>query len=56
MCFIKETVLKNFAIFTGKHQTVRPATDFLKKTPAQMFSRENWKIFKNTYVYRNTIL
>ena len=65
-CSIKDDVLKNFAIFTGKHlcwslflikfQVVRPATFFLKKTPTQVFFLEYCKIFKNTYVCRNAIL
>ena len=57
-CSIK-AVLKNLAIFTTrKHlwwsvflimlQTSRPAT-LLKKTPAQVFSCEYCKIFKNIY-------
>ena len=28
---------------------------FLKMTPAQVFSCENCKIFKNPYVFKNTI-
>ena len=56
--FCKKVVLKNFADFTGKHpfssffliklQAWRPAT-LLKKTPAQIFSCEICRIFKNTY-------
>ena len=56
--FFKISVLKNFAIFAGKHlcwslfleklQTWRSAT-LLKKTPIQMFSCEYCGIFKNTF-------
>ena len=56
-CSIKKAVLKNFAIFKGKHltwslflinlQAWRSAT--LKKTPTQLFSFEFCEIFKNTY-------
>ena len=36
-CSVKEGVLKNFAC------------NFLKKTPAQVFSCKTWQIFKNIY-------
>ena len=45
-CFIKKTVLKNFAKFRGKHLWWRL---FLIKTPTQVFSCEYWEIFKVTY-------
>ena len=51
-------ILKNFAIFTGKHlcwsffliklQAFRPE----KETPTQVFSCEYCEIFKNTFFYR----
>ena len=57
-CSVKEDVLKNFAIFTGKHlcfgvffnilQAWRPAT-LLKETPTQVLSCEYCKLFKSTY-------
>ena len=56
-CSIKNAVLENFAIFTGKCrcwslfliklQVLRPATE-LKIPPTQVFSCEYSKIFKNT--------
>ena len=56
-CSIEKLVLKNFAIFTGKHlhcslffkklQAFRPAT-LLKETPTQVLSSEYCKVFKNT--------
>ena len=56
--FCKKAILKNFAIFTGKHlcyrlflkqfQPRRPAT-ILKETPTQVFFCEYCKIFKKTY-------
>ena len=64
----KKGVLKNFALFIGKHlwwslflihlQALRPVFPsylnfimqlYLKETPAQVFSCEYCKIFKNTY-------
>ena len=52
---IKKSVIKNFAIFTGKHvyrslfliqlQTPRPAI-ILKETPTQLFSWKHWVIFE----------
>ena len=38
-------VLKNFAIFTGKHLQL-----YQKDTPTQVFSCEYCEIFKNTYL------
>ena len=51
-------------IFTGKHLCwslfliilLISFQHIFKKTPAQMFSGEKCKIFKNTYVCRNTVL
>ena len=57
-CSIEKAVLKNFAIFTGKHlhwslflielQVWGPAT-VLKETPAKVFFCAYCEIFKNTY-------
>ena len=44
-CFMKKTVLKNFATFTGKLQ----ACNFIKQTPTLVFFSEYCEIFKNTY-------
>ena len=44
--FYKKGVLKKFAEFAGKH--LRPLT-LLKKNPAQTFSCEFCKFFKNTF-------
>ena len=62
LIFINIIVLKNFAIFTGKHlcwslllidlRTWRPAT-FLKRNSNTEFSREYCKIFKSTYFDKN---
>ena len=59
--FCKKGVLRNFAKLTGKHLCLslffnkvtglRSAT-LLKKTLAQVFSREFCEIFKNTFFYR----
>ena len=43
-CFTKKSVLKNFALFTGKLQTC----NFIKKK-TQVFSSEYCEIFNNTY-------
>ena len=51
-CSIKISVLKNFAIFTGKHlcQSLFLSCHFIKKeTLAQGFSCDFCKIFKNTF-------
>ena len=55
---VKKCCFKYLAIFTGKHlfwslflinlQSFRPSI-FLKENPAQVFSYEYCKIFKNTY-------
>ena len=62
-CFIKEAVLKNFAIFTGIHlcwslflTILIISFQHLKKDSTHVFSSENCKNFKNAYVCRNTIL
>ena len=57
-CSVDKGVLKNFAIFTGKHlswslflikfRAFRPAT-LLKETPTQVFSCKICETFKNTY-------
>ena len=51
--FRKKIVLKDFAIFTRKHLCwsllVSLESTLLKKTPIQIFSREYYEIFKNTY-------
>ena len=50
--FCKKGVLKNFARLTGKHPCqnlfCRPCNFIKKETLAQVFSREFYKIFKNT--------
>ena len=63
--FFRIGVLKNFAIFTGKHlcrslfliklQCWRPAT-LLKRDSTQVFSCEYCKIFKNTFFYRTPLV
>ena len=50
--FYKKGVIKNFAIFTGKHlcQGLSLSCNFVKKeTLAYRFSSECCKIFKNTF-------
>ena len=57
-CFVKKSVLKNFANFTGKNlcwclflmklQVLSPAT-LLKETPTQVFFCELWEIFKKNF-------
>ena len=59
--FCKNVVLKNFAVFTGKHlcqslffnKVAGAASNFIKKeTLAQVFSCEFCKIFKKSFSYR----
>ena len=58
--FCKNSVLKDFAIFTGKHLcwslflSYRPQDcNFIKKeAPAKVFSCEFYKIFKNIFLSR----
>ena len=46
LMFFKICVLENFAVFTEKHQ----ACNFMKaKNPAQVFSSDYCKIFKNSF-------
>ena len=45
-CFVKKAVLKNFAIFAGKHLCW---SLFLKRDSRQVFSCEYCEILKNTY-------
>ena len=62
-CSIEKAVLKNFAIFTGKHlswslllidlQASRPATFLKRDSNTPMFSCEYCKIFKNNYFDKN---
>ena len=50
--FYKKDVLRNFAVFTGKHerQCLFSSCNFVKKeTLAHGFSSEYFQIFKNTY-------
>ena len=52
--FFKIGVLNNFANFTGKHLfwslfLINFLTTFIKGTPAQVFSYEVWKNFKNNF-------
>ena len=47
---IEKVVIKNFAIFTGKHLCW---SLFLKETPIKVFSCEYCEIFKNTYFEKN---
>ena len=64
--FLKISVLKNFAIFTGKHQcwspfyrklqVLKPAQVYQKETPTQVFSCEYCEIFKNSFLYRTTMV
>ena len=44
--FCRKGVLRNFAKFTGKHKKEK------KETPAQVFSCEFCKIYKNSFSYR----
>ena len=63
-CSVKKIVLKNVAIFSGKHlrcsffltkwQAFWPAT-LLKETPAPTFFCEYSKLFKNTYFEVETL-
>ena len=64
--FCKKDVLKNFSKFTGKHLCqslffnkvagLRPATLLKKKTLAQVFPCEYYKISKNTFSYRTPLV
>ena len=54
-CSVKKGLLKNFVIFTGKHQEclfnkVFYIRFYYKETLTQTFSSEYCEIFKNTYV------
>ena len=61
--FFKIVALKNFANFTGKH-LYRSLflnkvagfrnSNFIKKTPTQVFSSAVAEIFKNTFFYRTS--
>ena len=48
---MKKAVLKYFAIFTGKLQTLLHS----KNTPIQVFSSEYCDIFKNTYLEKHLL-
>ena len=54
--FFKISVLKNFAIFTGKHLcwdlfSMKACNFIQKETPTQVFSCEYCEILKNNFFY-----
>ena len=60
--FFKISVLRNFAIFTGKHlywslfliKLQASKQRYLKKNPTQVLFFEYWEILKNTFFLQNT--
>ena len=53
--FCKKGVLRNFAIFTGKHLCQSLFFNKVKKeTLTQLFFFEFWEISKNTFLYRTS--
>ena len=65
--FFRTGVLKNFAIFTGKHLywslfcigvslLESEGCNFIKETPTQVFSCEYHEIFKNTFFDRTPLM
>ena len=54
-CFVKKSVLRDFAKFTGKHQCQCLFFDFIKKeTMGKVFSCEFREIYKNTFFLQIT--
>ena len=52
--FFKKGILKNLAIFTGKHLCW--SLPLIKKTPSQVFPREYCEIFKNSFFYKTPLV
>ena len=52
--FFKIGVLKNFAIFTGKHMCW--SIFLIIETPTQVFSRQYCKNFKSSFFYRTHLV
>ena len=57
--FFKLGILKNFAVFTGKHLNWSAFViklQALRHTQIQEFSCEIWQIFKNSFLYRTHLV